>query len=97
LENHWQGAKIMIRKIRSLALAGMLGIGAVLGTGSFAAAYEPPACNYYYKTVVCYENQVVTYDVCVTRYDYCGRPYEVHETHYRTVQVPVVKRILVRG
>jgi hypothetical protein len=48
-----------------------------------------------YKTVVCYEARQQAYTKCVVEYDHCGRPYKVHKTFYRTVQVPVKKQVPV--
>ena len=55
------------------------------------AEHCPPPVRY--ETVVCYEARRVPYAACETRYDECGRPYQVEVTRYRTVRVPVAKRV----
>jgi hypothetical protein len=73
----------------------------ILTTAGFGlAGSNVQACDnapvYRYEWVVRYETRQVAYTVCETRIDHCGRAYTVEVTRYRTVQVPVQYRIVVR-
>ncbi len=86
------------RRLRHVVAAGFLGIAAGFLGGTSARAggygdYCQPACHYAYVTE--YVPRTTTYTTYVTRYDHCGRPYRVAKVCYRTVQVPVSKRVLV--
>ena len=48
-----------------------------------------------YRTVMAWESQVEAYPVWVTKYDHCGRAYRAEVTRYRTVSVPVIRRVRV--
>ena len=66
---------------------------------SYGVSYSPePECHrpsYYWKEVTVYETREVPEVRCITKYDHCGKPYEVKVVVYRTIRVPVVKRIKV--
>ena len=81
----------MIRKLLTAAVATV-----ALAVPAFA---HEPCCTYKkvtcYETVVSYETRQEAYTKCITLYDSCYRPYTVHRTFYRDVQVPVKKVVAV--
>jgi hypothetical protein len=88
---------VLSTRLRSFVVAAVLavsGLGPAVATVQ-ASDYCPP--SYRFEYVRCYEYRQVPYTVCVTRYDHCGCPYTVEVVQYRTVQVSVLKRTLVRA
>jgi hypothetical protein len=81
--------------MRSLVVAGLLGMG--LTTLGSTPARASGTCEpvYHYVLVTTYVDRQVAYTKVVTLYDHCGRPYKVATTCYQTVKVPVTRRILV--
>ena len=79
--------------LRSLAATAVVTGSLLLGGVRSAPACDPPRC--YWKTITEYvdvEREVVSWE---TRYDQNGKPYRVKVTAYKTVTVPVQKRIRV--
>lgn len=76
----------------TMALAGVT----MLGSSTLSAGDYCHAPKYSYKTVTVYETVRKPYEYTVVKYDHCGDPYAVTLTGWKTVQVPVTKRILVR-
>ncbi|HCS50433.1 hypothetical protein [uncultured Rubinisphaera sp.] len=81
----------MLRISRKLILAAML--VTVVGIGSVNNAQAEACC--YWKTVTVYVAVTKSYTYYVTRYDHCGHPYEIARTGYKTVNVPVLKKVKV--
>jgi len=86
------------RRLRQIVATSLLGITAGFGGSAPARAgncggYCQPTYHYTYVTV--YVPKTVSYTSYITRYDHCGRPYQVAKTCYKTIQVPVQKRVLV--
>ena len=79
--------------IRHLLIAGVLtGCFALSGNARASVCYSP---QYIVKTVIVYveiEQPSVAY---VTLCDGCGKPYQVRVTRYKTVTVPVAKKVRV--
>lgn len=69
----------------------------VIAGGLSAFASSSSACDTrcYWKTVTVYVEQQQEYVHYVTKYDHCGKPYPVEVVSYRTVRVPVQKRVKV--
>jgi hypothetical protein len=68
----------------------------LFGSPARASDYCPPCPpKVYYQTVLVYETRTIPYTVCETRYDHCGVAYHVNVTRYRTIQVPVTRRVAV--
>ncbi len=68
--------------------------GGWMGAGQATACdrpYSPPV----YQTVTVWEQRVEAYSTWVTRYDHCGRAYRAEVIRYRTVSVPVIRRVRV--
>jgi hypothetical protein len=92
-----------IRRLHGTMFAGILGLAACFagGTPAHAGGYDGYSYSYgcapvcHYETVTVYVPRTVAYTRLVTLYDECGRPYQAARTCYRTVQVPVQKRVLV--
>lgn len=63
------------------------------GGSCHSNSYQPPAC--YYKTVTVWETISKPYVHDETQYDHCGHPYHVSKTIWKTVRVPVTKRVKV--
>jgi hypothetical protein len=81
-----------------MMIAGILGFAACWAGSSPARANDDcsgcaSACHY--EVVTFYVPKTVAYTKVVTLDDDCGRPYQVAKTSYRTIQVPVQKRLLV--
>ncbi|MEO2018060.1 MAG: hypothetical protein ABGZ53_27220 [Fuerstiella sp.] len=74
----------------SVALAACLAAGAPTAS---AGSCHAPRC--YYKTVTVYEYVRTPCIHYVTRYDHCGHPYRARLVTWKTVQVPVTKRVRV--
>jgi len=74
-----------------LALAG----AALIGASTALAGDSCHAPRYYYKTVAVYESIRKPYEHTVVRYDHCGDPYAVTLTAWKTIQIPVTKRVRV--
>lgn len=75
---------------RRVVLSAVVAGAALVGAGSSAQA-----CEYYWKTVTYYvsvNQPCVSYRTVV---DHCGYERQVREVSYRTVSVPVTKRVLV--
>ncbi len=78
---------------------------AVAGLASTAALPQSASANHgnnygashvcQYKTVVTYKYEKVPYQKQVLKYKSCGTPYYVWQTFYKTVKVPVYKRVKV--
>ena len=88
---------VLSTRLRSVMVAAVLaisGLGPAVATVQ-ASDYCPP--SYRFEYVRCYEYRQVPYTVCVTRYDHCGRAYSVDVVQYRTEQVSVLRRTLVRA
>ena len=90
----------MFRSIRKLFAAAavatvLVGVSATAnaGSGCHSNSYQPPTC--YYKTVTVWETVKKPYIHYVTKYDHCGQPYRVRTTTWKTVSVPVTKRVKV--
>jgi hypothetical protein len=88
------------RRLRNAIATGLLGIAAGFAGVSQARAggydhggYCQP--SYHYVCVTVYVPKTVAYTSYVTYYDHCGQPYQVAKTCYKTIQVPVQKRVLV--
>jgi hypothetical protein len=86
------------QRVRGMMVAAILALAAGFAGGVPArandyGAYCAPTCHYSIITV--YVPKTVAYTKLVTYYDHCGRPYQVAKTCYRTIQVPVQKRVLV--
>ena len=78
--------------VASLAIAG----AALIGSSTASAGGYCHAPRYYYKTVTVYESVRKPYEYNVVKYDHCGDAYLVTLTAWKTVQVPVAKRIRVQ-
>lgn len=78
---------------RKSLIAAALVLGVWGGSSEIAAACDAPRC--YWRTVTEYVAQEVPYVRYITRYDHCGKPYQVEIVGYRTVQVPVQRRVKV--
>jgi len=78
--------------VATVALAG----AAMIGSSSVSAGHSCHVPQYYYKTVTVYETIRKPYEYSVVKYDHCGDAYLVTLTGWKTVQVPVSKRILVQ-
>ena len=80
--------------IRRMWVAMIVLAGGWMGVSEATACdrpYAPPD----YRTVMAWESQVEAYPVWVTKYDHCGRAYRAEVTRYRTVSVPVTRRVRV--
>ena len=86
-----------IRKLFAVAAVATVLIGisssANAGSSCHSSSYQPAAC--YYKTVTVWETVSKPYVHYVTKYDHCGHPYRVRKTIWKTVRVPVTKRVKV--
>ena len=78
--------------VASVALAG----ATLLGSSNAAAGDHCHVPQYCYKTVTVYETVRKPYEYTVIKYDHCGDPYAVTLTGWKTVKVPVTKRIRVQ-
>lgn len=77
--------------LASAALSGMI----LTGSPPVSAGEYCHAPEYYYKTVTVYELVRKPCEHTVIRYDHCGDPYLATVTTWKTVQVPVTRRIRV--
>jgi len=79
------------------AVAAIALTGALFVAGNSAQAGDcyltPPPCHY--KTITVFVEVEQPYTYFVTKYDHCYKPYQVEVTGYRTIKVPVQKRIKV--
>ena len=82
--------------LRTLVATAALAGAAMIGTSTASAGDYCHAPQYYYKTVTVYETVRKPYEYSVVKYDHCGDAYLVTLTGWKTVQVPVTKRVLVR-
>ena len=58
--------------------------------------WEYDDCHYpIYKTIIVYKYKSVPYRKKLIRYDHCGEPYVVWKTYWRTVKIPVYKKIRI--
>ena len=62
-------------------------------SASQVAACDAPRC--YWKTVTVYIEREQPYVKHVVQYDHCDKPYIAEVVAYRTVRVPVQKRVKV--
>lgn len=63
---------------------------------AFAGTSEAAACDHcVWQTVTVYAPVTKPYTYFVTRRDHCGKTFRVARTGYRTVKVPVQKRVRV--
>ncbi len=87
----------LLNRVRTLAIAAVMGISmmAVAGSSASAGDYCAPKVTYVYKTVCKYVPKTVAYDKVVKRYDHCGNPYYAVQTCYKTIKVPVKYQIKV--
>ena len=71
----------------------------VLASSLFAAAQTQASdCHvprYTWKNVTVYVTVEKPYTDYVVRYDHCGKPYAAKVTRYKSVRVPVQKRVKV--
>ena len=83
---------LSLRRIASLSiLAGLLAFsGQSANAGESRHRTRP-----HYKTIAIYETIRKPCEHTVIRYNHCGKPYTVTVTTWKTVQVPVIKRVLV--
>src|SRR5262245_58027240 len=87
--------------LRGMAVAGVLGLSALAFGGTAAQACDKAPQQEYtwvttYECVTTWEIKCEPYTKTVTKYDHCGKPYQVAETYYREVKVPVVKKVAVQ-
>jgi len=68
----------------------------MIGSSSVSAGDSCHAPKYYYKTVTFYETVRKPYEYSVVKYDHCGDAFLVTLTGWKTVQVPIPKRVLVQ-
>lgn len=78
--------------VATAAMTGMI----LIGSSAASAGHYCHAPHYYYKTVTVYETVQKPCQHLVTKYDHCGRPYTISVTTWKTVQIPVAKRIRVQ-
>ena len=78
---------------RKSLLAAVLFLGACGFSASQVAACDAPRC--YWKTVTVYIEREQPYVKHVVQYDHCDKPYIAEVVAYRTVRVPVQKRVKV--
>jgi hypothetical protein len=86
------------RRLRKVIAAGLP--GGALGFLGRAPAQAGSYCgycqtSYHYAYVTVYVPKKVCYTTYATCYENCGQPHHVAKTCYKTVQVPVQKRVLV--
>jgi len=75
------------------AAALVMGTMALAGGTASASDCHAPRC--YWKTVTVYVSVEQPYVHYITKYTACGHPYQVKVVTYKTVQVPVQKRVKV--
>ena len=92
---------------KMLRLTKKIAAAALIATAfSFAGASQAQACNpapakhcyqpaYSYTWVTVHETRRVPYTKYVVKYTHCGKPYVGTTTAYKTVTVPVRKRVRV--
>ncbi|MCA9030590.1 MAG: hypothetical protein KDA66_07270 [Planctomycetaceae bacterium] len=89
----------MPRSLKFSTIQNALATALVLGTLAFASgnasASNCHSTRCYWKTVTVYETVLEPCVHYVTRHDHCGKPYQVKVVSYKSVQVPVQKRIKV--
>ena len=78
---------------RKSLLAAALLVGAGVFSAGQVSACDAPRC--YWKTVTVYVEQEQPYVKHVVQYDHCDKPYIAEVVAYRTVRVPVQKRVKV--
>lgn len=83
------------KKIASVCFAIALTTGFMANASSVYAGDGCYAPNCVYKTVTTWVTMSVPYERRVTLYKPCGTPYSVWKTYYRTVEVPVSRRVKV--
>ncbi len=86
-------------KLRSICTAGILAciLACILAVSAPSASagshcYTP---KYYYKTITVYESVKKPYRYSYTKYDHCGKSYRAWGVKWKSVRVPVTKRIRV--
>lgn len=78
---------------KKFMLAAGLAFGGFTGTaGAGEACYSWEKVTTY-ECVTTYVCKQVPYCRQVCKYDHCGNPYYVNETYYKSIEVPVVKRV----
>jgi len=82
--------------LRILVATVTLAAAAIMGTATASAGDSCHGPRYYYETVTVYESVRKPYEYTVVKYDHCGDPYAVTLTAWKTVQIPVAKRIRVQ-
>ncbi len=82
--------------VRNLLATGAVVLSLAVGTTTANASdCDPPQSQVYYKTIVVYETVQKACIHWITKYDHCDQPYRVKVVTYKSVQVPVEKRIRV--
>ena len=82
--------------LKSLTVAAALALATAF-SGSLASAGDYcHAPRYVYKSVTVYETVRKPYEYVVTKYDHGGKPYHVTRTGWKTVPVPVIRKVKVQ-
>ena len=82
-----------IIQLRSLLFASV--VAGCLALSGNANATDCHAPQYIVKTVTVYVEIEQPYSAYVTKYDHCGTPYQVRVIRYKTVSVPIEKKVRV--
>ncbi|MCR9201348.1 MAG: hypothetical protein NXI04_22115 [Planctomycetaceae bacterium] len=81
--------------IRSLWAAAVLAGMLVIAAPTVSAGDSCHAPCYYYKTITVYKTVKKPYRYSYTKYSQCGQRYTAWATGWKTVKVPVYKRVRV--
>lgn len=87
---------LKLNSLKALIAAAIITVTATVASPSASAGSGSHTPGYYYKTITVYETSRKPYEYSVIKYDHCGRPYTVTRTGFRTVQVPMTRKVLVR-
>ena len=84
----------------AVAVAGLASSAVMPQTASandYGHGYSQKVHQCSYKTILTYEYERVAYKVKVVKYRSCGTPYYKWVTKWKTVKVPVYKRVRTCG